>query len=80
MPRKCKIVGKMKNLYMEQTLDNCLFAHVYAIKTHLPGVSLQDAILQFMKIYEITEEDISLDTLKTKYERIKKRFLKGNSL
>ena len=78
MPQKKKIVGKLIHIYEKQTIDLLLFAYVVALTTHLPGVTAKQAIFEFMKYFEITEEDISFETLQMQYQRIKSDFCGGD--
>ena len=77
MPSKPKINGRLSLIYQHQAIDLLLFAYVTAINNHVPSNPDIKSIKEFMKYFEILEDDIGLESLQIKYHRIKKEFLCG---
>ena len=63
---------KLHSFLRADALDKFMFAWVTCLLSNFPGTSIESALLNFAKYYEI--EHINIDSLKVKYHRMKTDF------
>jgi hypothetical protein len=66
-------VKSIKKFYKRTALDLLMFAHVKALTSQLPFTT-DKAIQNFIKYYEITDEDVNFDSLRVTYFRMQREF------
>lgn len=55
-----------------------MFGYVQGLRKALPGMKVSDAIRQFLKSFEIQEDDYCFDTAKQTYYRLLNAILEAN--
>lgn len=67
--------GELSKLLKRNGFHLIMFGYVRAVKKNLPTVSVIDVIKQFMDEFEITHEEMNLESLRTTYDRMNKEFI-----
>lgn len=61
-------------LYKRQWLEGVLFGYIRACKTIVPSITIEQAIQQFYKDQDITEEDFPMTDCLTTYQRMTREY------
>jgi hypothetical protein len=59
-------------LYQKQTLDVMIYTYIDGIRSLIPGMSVENLAVAFMKRYEIDEDLLSVSKITNTYWRIQK--------
>lgn len=62
-------------LYRRGYLETLMFAHVNATRLNIPGTSIEEALIQFMKWYGLADEDWDIKTASRTYHRMTKELI-----
>ena len=76
MPGVNKYENKIPYFYRRKTLEILLFGHVTAL--HEQGMTLEEAIKDFQKLYNIDEEEYPVESAKVIYNRVRNNFIWSN--
>lgn len=59
-----------------KVLDNFMFGYVFGVRQFLPSVSIDKAIVQFMRAFDVSEDMMNPDSAKRQYIRMEHQFVK----
>jgi hypothetical protein len=59
-------------LYRKTALDIMIFTFIDAQRFTIPGISIENSALSFLKRYDIDEGDLSIEKIRKTYTRIQK--------
>jgi len=77
MPKVNEYEGKIPAFYRKRTLDILLFAHVTALhERHC--MPLEEAIIDFMGLYKIDEDEYPVKSALIIYHRVRNNFIWAN--
>lgn len=76
MGQKNTYLGKfIPALYRKQILDVMIYTFIDAQRFTIPGISVENSALSFMKHYEIDEDDLTIDKIVKTFSRIQKELI-----
>lgn len=70
MPKCKNYLLNIDRFYKFQTFDHIMFGYVQGLRKALPSMSVSDAIKQFLKSFDIQEDDYCYDAARQTYYRI----------
>lgn len=80
MPKRKVIDSAIPELFITNSLNMFMFSYVLGMRRALPGVTIVKAIESFMKSFNLTEDEYSLDSAKVQYNNCLNIYLKyGNN-
>jgi len=77
MPKANKYEGRIPSFYRRQIMDILLFAHVTAMHER-NNMTLEDAIMDFLDLYDVSELEYPIESALTKYNRVRNNFIWTN--
>jgi len=76
MGQKNKYLDKeVPAMYRKNTLDTMIYTFIDAQRFTIPGISVKESALSFLKHYKIDESDLSLEKVTQTFFRIQKELL-----
>ena len=72
MPKLSNIESLIPALYRRTALNQMMFAFVLGVRNTLHTITVKDAVLMFMKEFNLTEELFSVDSALVTYNRMLK--------
>lgn len=69
------MVVDLKKFYKRNTADTLMFGYVNALLFNFPTVTVEKAILNFMKHHNLNDDIINTDTVRTTYYRMQKEYI-----
>jgi hypothetical protein len=70
-------LNRIGKIYKQQTIDNLMYGYVTGVQDALPNITTLKAIEQFMKTFNLSEDEFSRDVAAVKMSTWKKEFLKN---
>ena len=74
MPKTNEYEGRIPAFYRRKTIEILMFAHVTALHER-NGVTLEEAIDDFLELYGIPEREYPVESALTTYNRIRNNFI-----
>ena len=74
MPKNKEILKLIPTIYRKNYENMGLFFWVEAQKNIIPGITIEQSIVKFLKFADM---DLDIETALTTYQRIKKEYLNG---
>lgn len=71
------MIVNIKKLYKRNILEVMMFGYVNSLRFNMPTVSIEKAILNFMKHHSIDEEALNLETAKKSYYRMQNEYIES---
>lgn len=62
-------------LYRKQILDVMIFTYIDCQRFTIPGITVEDSSLSFMKRHGVDPEEMTIEKIRTTYYRIQKELL-----
>lgn len=72
MPKCKNYMINIPRFYKWQTFDHLMFGYVEGLMKALPAMSVTDAILLFLKEYDLSEDEYCFENARGTYYRISK--------
>lgn len=79
MPRESEIEKLVPKLYKQSALNLLMFGYVAGVRGILDSVTIKDAIQLFMDDYDLTHDDINIDTAANTFNRMQNFKYKKNT-
>lgn len=62
-------------LYRKTALDIMIYTFIDAQRFTIPGISVENSAISFLKHYEVDEEDLTINKITTTFFRIQKELI-----
>lgn len=72
MPVQSGIEKKIPSLYKRTALTQLMFGFVMGARAALPTMTVKEAIYEFMKIFDLDDDDFNCDSAAVIFDRMQK--------
>lgn len=74
MPKEKPFKVPFKSFYKSQAEDIAMFGYIYGIQRKLPNISTTALIECFRKDFDLTEEDLPMESAMVTFQNMKNKF------